>query len=156
MKVCPVCGAECFDDMDRCYECLHSFSEDANIEKTPIEQMEEAAKNSKVLNDANMINVDDFSQVPEKKCSERGCNFSYTFGGDGNLECDDSRACVSSNAQKISSESFTEHPVCELLETNDVSSVKDGEKTDMQTWLLKLGVPADCKGVTVRLERAFS
>ncbi len=25
MKVCPVCQARCFDDMDVCYGCLHRF-----------------------------------------------------------------------------------------------------------------------------------
>ena len=29
MKVCPVCGARCFADMDTCFNCLHSFSRDA-------------------------------------------------------------------------------------------------------------------------------
>lgn len=24
-KVCPCCGAYCYEDMDRCYECLHEF-----------------------------------------------------------------------------------------------------------------------------------
>lgn len=27
MKVCPVCKATCFDDMDACYECLHRFAD---------------------------------------------------------------------------------------------------------------------------------
>lgn len=26
MKVCPVCKAACFDDMEVCYGCLHRFS----------------------------------------------------------------------------------------------------------------------------------
>ena len=26
MKVCPVCSARCFDDMEVCYGCLHAFS----------------------------------------------------------------------------------------------------------------------------------
>lgn len=29
MKVCPVCGARCFADMDTCFNCLHLFSRDA-------------------------------------------------------------------------------------------------------------------------------
>lgn len=29
LKVCPVCGARCFSDMDTCFNCLHSFSRDA-------------------------------------------------------------------------------------------------------------------------------
>lgn len=28
LKECPVCHARCFDDMDVCYGCLHSFSRD--------------------------------------------------------------------------------------------------------------------------------
>lgn len=27
MKVCPVCSARCFDDMDVCYGCMHRFEE---------------------------------------------------------------------------------------------------------------------------------
>lgn len=26
MKTCPVCKANCFDDMDVCFGCLHDFS----------------------------------------------------------------------------------------------------------------------------------
>lgn len=26
MKMCPICGSICFDDMDVCYGCLHDFS----------------------------------------------------------------------------------------------------------------------------------
>ena len=26
MKVCPVCGSRCFDDMEVCYGCLHDFT----------------------------------------------------------------------------------------------------------------------------------
>lgn len=26
MKICPVCSARCFDDMDVCYGCLHTFT----------------------------------------------------------------------------------------------------------------------------------
>ena len=26
MKECPICGSRCFDDMDRCYGCLHDFT----------------------------------------------------------------------------------------------------------------------------------
>lgn len=29
MKVCPVCSARCFDDMDVCYGCMHRFEEAA-------------------------------------------------------------------------------------------------------------------------------
>lgn len=25
MKVCPICKARCFDDMERCYGCMHLF-----------------------------------------------------------------------------------------------------------------------------------
>lgn len=28
MKRCPECNARCFDDMDTCYECMHSFTDD--------------------------------------------------------------------------------------------------------------------------------
>lgn len=27
MKKCPLCGANCFDDMDTCYCCMHRFGE---------------------------------------------------------------------------------------------------------------------------------
>lgn len=29
MKTCPVCKANCFDDMEICFGCLHSFARDA-------------------------------------------------------------------------------------------------------------------------------
>ena len=55
MKKCPVCGAECFDDMETCFECLHSFKHEAQQEeKTPIEQMEEAAMNSRLLGSSSV------------------------------------------------------------------------------------------------------
>lgn len=28
MKVCPVCKAACFDDMEVCYGCLHRFPQE--------------------------------------------------------------------------------------------------------------------------------
>lgn len=28
MKTCPVCKAQCFDDMEVCYGCLHRFADD--------------------------------------------------------------------------------------------------------------------------------
>lgn len=28
MKVCPLCGARCFDDMAICYGCMHRFDDD--------------------------------------------------------------------------------------------------------------------------------
>ena len=27
MKICPVCSARCFDDMEVCYGCLHTFAD---------------------------------------------------------------------------------------------------------------------------------
>lgn len=30
MKKCPVCGANVFEDMDTCYNCLHIFKNDEN------------------------------------------------------------------------------------------------------------------------------
>lgn len=27
MKTCPVCSARCFDDMEVCYGCLHTFAD---------------------------------------------------------------------------------------------------------------------------------
>lgn len=32
MKICPVCKARCFDDMDICYGCLHRFTEGEGAE----------------------------------------------------------------------------------------------------------------------------
>jgi len=28
MKICPICGARCFEDMETCYGCLHRFDEE--------------------------------------------------------------------------------------------------------------------------------
>ncbi|WP_283169748.1 hypothetical protein [Curtanaerobium respiraculi] len=28
MKICPVCKARCFDDMDVCFGCMHRFDDD--------------------------------------------------------------------------------------------------------------------------------
>lgn len=33
MKKCPVCGANVFEDMDTCYNCLHSFKNDRPNDK---------------------------------------------------------------------------------------------------------------------------
>ena len=30
MKTCPICQAVCFDDMDVCFGCLHSFANDVS------------------------------------------------------------------------------------------------------------------------------
>lgn len=32
MKVCPVCKARCFDDMEVCYGCLHRFAKKPGAE----------------------------------------------------------------------------------------------------------------------------
>lgn len=26
MKICPICNARCFDDMDTCFGCMHRFN----------------------------------------------------------------------------------------------------------------------------------
>lgn len=36
MKVCPICKARCFDDMDTCYGCLHRFGSDAEPDPTAL------------------------------------------------------------------------------------------------------------------------
>lgn len=36
-KICPICGATCFADMDICFGCLHHFSED-EPNRTPSSQ----------------------------------------------------------------------------------------------------------------------
>ena len=35
MKKCPVCNANCFDDMEVCFGCMHHFAED-EASRTPI------------------------------------------------------------------------------------------------------------------------
>lgn len=45
MKVCPVCGSRCFDDMDVCYGCLHDFMREG---PSPISQAVESACESEV------------------------------------------------------------------------------------------------------------
>ena len=37
MKVCPVCSANVFDDIDTCYSCLHKFDQSV----LPIEEKRE-------------------------------------------------------------------------------------------------------------------
>lgn len=32
MKICPVCNARCFDDMEVCYGCLHRFAQEPGSE----------------------------------------------------------------------------------------------------------------------------
>lgn len=32
MKICPVCNARCFDDMEVCYGCLHRFAQELGSE----------------------------------------------------------------------------------------------------------------------------
>lgn len=45
MKVCPVCKSRCFDDMDKCYGCLHDFTKatkhDSITQKIPVVNVEE-------------------------------------------------------------------------------------------------------------------
>lgn len=45
MKVCPVCGSRCFDDMDVCYGCLHDFMREG---ASPVSQAIESACESEV------------------------------------------------------------------------------------------------------------
>ena len=63
MKTCPICNAQCFDDMDICYGCMHRFSEEKEVVKqlddipqkhpivaTCLNEMEQAASTSLELN----------------------------------------------------------------------------------------------------------
>lgn len=51
MKICPVCKAHCFDDMEVCYGCLHRFDADdapVFLEETP--EIDEPTRVLPVLN----------------------------------------------------------------------------------------------------------
>ena len=262
MKKCPVCGAECFDDMETCFECLHSFkNETQQEEKTPIEQMEEAAMNSRLLGSGsrsgNVPNnptqqdrqqylwhesqqpqlieqqyqqlmqyqpqqqsLQQHSMSTQHNASTDSANFSYTFGGHevinsvnspnkptsttnityatGATEIVNTTSAANTtnttgaeketnvlnvaapantvtatntvdmtntSSQPPTSETPNRPPIeipidgrsgnvrCTILEDDSVlptSNYEDG----MQTWVLRLGIPLDCEGVTVRLERA--
>ena len=38
MKICPVCKARCFDDMQVCYGCMHRFDQDAQAKESQSSQ----------------------------------------------------------------------------------------------------------------------
>ena len=40
MKICPVCNARCFDDMEVCYGCMHRFGEEPGVPDAPVEVSE--------------------------------------------------------------------------------------------------------------------
>ena len=211
MKRCPACNAECFDDMDTCYECLYSFVHSHSSEKTPIEQMQEAASNSQMLEIPKSNILENNNQAEKQKSN----SFSYTFGSqDQNIPSSFKQSSESSHnfeqdRNSASAPNFIQpeksEPSCELISVNEgfvcpsneskcnnnyenkvsaiendneycidgsatregntnntnnasntATSTEEGNTTapSMQTWVLKLGVPADCDGVTVRLERA--
>ena len=62
MKTCPICNAQCFDDMDICYGCMHRFSEEKEVVKqfdipqehpivaTRLDEVEQTASTSLELN----------------------------------------------------------------------------------------------------------
>ena len=131
MKKCPVCGAECFDDMETCFECLHSFKEDAHAEKTPIEQMTEAAIGSHMLKTEQTAQE---AQAELVTCN----NFEHSAPQSNNV------VSTCGAAQEIDA-------ICGAQEFDTICST---EEQGTQTWVLKLGVPAGCEGVTVRLARA--
>lgn len=60
MKVCPVCKSRCFDDMDKCYGCLHDFKQEENYQiKSDVTQK------IPVVNDTFKSSIEEPVYIPE-------------------------------------------------------------------------------------------
>ncbi|MDO4442826.1 MAG: hypothetical protein Q4B69_03035 [Slackia sp.] len=66
MKICPVCGARCFDDMAVCYGCLHDFS------RPPLTYERSACEvvHGEPLLDAE-FDVDDIDEAAPREISDK-------------------------------------------------------------------------------------
>ena len=60
MKVCPVCKSRCFDDMDKCYGCLHDFTQEETYKFKP-----EVTQKIPVINDTFKSEVAEPAYIPE-------------------------------------------------------------------------------------------
>lgn len=79
MKVCPVCGSRCFDDMDVCYGCLHDFLREGSspacqaVESDCEAEVEEAVLSASVVLDCaessseNGLGGDEEEHFPSQK-----------------------------------------------------------------------------------------
>lgn len=53
-KICPICGARCFADMDICFGCLHRFSEDESSQTVAPPPPSQAALSPEALQQAKI------------------------------------------------------------------------------------------------------
>lgn len=51
-KICPICGARCFADMEICFGCLHRFSEDESGEAAPLAPSSQAVPAAVALSES--------------------------------------------------------------------------------------------------------
>ena len=71
MKVCPVCKSRCFDDMDKCYGCLHDFTKDSKnnsiTQKIPVVNVEDVFDYEESSNDfvPEYFELDTFPYIEE-------------------------------------------------------------------------------------------
>lgn len=63
LKVCPVCHAQCFADMDICYGCLHKFSDKDSTQDTA--QLKVVCKQDELSNTptSNPIRLNDLLEI---------------------------------------------------------------------------------------------
>lgn len=75
-KICPICGATCFSDMEVCFGCLHHFEGDESlfVDQAPSNTHEE--QETEEMNEAPLASFDHMRDIPGLKKPEalRSCS----------------------------------------------------------------------------------
>ena len=136
MKECPVCGAACFEDMEVCYGCLHSFEEGAQKGQVPHEQISQALESSRLLG-------------CEKPTDEKADNSDVS----SDKKKRPAHAPASSKVQERPKRQRAPKTATPKVVIERIDAFDGAENENDEEWTLKLGVPKNCQGITLRLER---
>lgn len=83
MKVCPVCKAACFDDMEVCYGCLHRFSPEREEDLWAELEQEELLRREELLRQEQLLTQEapssDRVQIPFLFNDQKLRGFKITF-----------------------------------------------------------------------------
>lgn len=74
MKECPVCHAQCFDDMEVCYGCMYRFAKDSVSNPPSFSQEDSSEEILEIEEPDNSMIVQRYDSVPhvlDERCEEK-------------------------------------------------------------------------------------
>lgn len=124
-KICPICGATCFSDMEVCFGCLHHFEEDESpiSDQTPLDagaqqEMHHCESMMKPKEVARSREAQNASTFDEEQGAERAhqtlpASFDHLRDIPGLKKPETRRSCASHvHCKNAHEDAMTSHHIC--------------------------------------------